>query len=114
MVLSKELDVKNVDSRYPCKLCPKTYLHKDGLTRHIKFVHPYAVNHSTECELCGKDFSTYPSLVNHKRKCEKVTNGSEQRIECTKCSAKFSRNRELNRHKKSCWVFRCKKKACKN
>ena len=112
MVLSKQVVVQNGDSRYPCKLCPKTYLRKDCLTRHIKHCHPSSVNRSTKCDICNSEFSSCASVISHKRRCGEVT--EEQRIQCTKCLKKFPSNLQLNRHTKSCGLFKCKKKNCKN
>ena len=87
----------NVESKYKCKLCDKSYMNKNAFEYHT-------VKHSKEtvqfsCSDCGKQYRSQQGLSMHKEIVHEKDGVPE--LPCQHCDAVFSNKSNLNRHMKT-------------
>lgn len=86
-----EANISNADNPYRCKLCPKTYKHKNGLMRHTRM---HTNDRPYVCEICEKGFTVKEVLKNHMR-----VHFDEKLYKCDVCEKSFKIKSTLNSHK---------------
>ena len=96
------------DSRYMCTLCPKSFIQKCHLNRHI-------LNHKDAkypCNYCKKTFHRKDLKSKHEDKCF-VRSGQKDDRTCNLCSKVLSKKSHLIRHRKICKLKQQEKKLKK-
>ncbi|XP_057717656.1 transcription factor E4F1 [Corythoichthys intestinalis] len=83
----------NVDGRYLCQLCDKTFKTSNILKTHMK---THSDQKNFACELCGNSFRTKGSLIRHNRR-----HSDERPYQCALCGQSFRESGALTRHLKS-------------
>lgn len=76
---------------FACKTCKKIFCTPHGLEVHVRRSHTSSRPHS--CSSCGKTFSHFVSLTQHKK-----THSSVRTFECKKCGKHFKRSSTLSTH----------------
>ncbi len=80
------------DTRFPCTMCSKSYVSKQGLSAHINSAHTKLESFS--CTLCDKSFSVKQILIGHM----KDVHYKLKPFSCTLCEKSFPRKETLNIH----------------
>ncbi|XP_077412623.1 transcription factor E4F1 isoform X2 [Vanacampus margaritifer] len=83
----------NVDGRYLCQLCDKTFKTSNILKTHMK---THSDQKNFACELCSNSFRTKGSLIRHNRR-----HSDERPYHCVLCGQSFRESGALTRHLKS-------------
>ncbi|XP_019737040.1 transcription factor E4F1 isoform X2 [Hippocampus comes] len=83
----------NVDGRYLCHLCDKTFKTSNILKTHMK---THSDQKNFACEICGNSFRTKGSLIRHSRR-----HSDERPYHCVLCGQSFRESGALTRHLKS-------------
>ena len=83
----------DLEARYSCRLCEKSYHQSAHLTEHIKSVHEGV---KPKCDQCGKEFYKKSNLKSH---IENVHEGRKQYV-CPKndCDKAYSDSKSLKYH----------------
>ncbi|KAK3733081.1 hypothetical protein QZH41_008415 [Actinostola sp. cb2023] len=76
---------------FTCKTCQKIFCTPHGLEVHVRRSHTSSRPYS--CPTCGKTFSHFVSLTQHKK-----THTSVRTFECKKCGKHFKRSSTLSTH----------------
>lgn len=76
---------------FACKTCKKIFCTPHGLEVHVRRSH--TSNRPYSCSTCGKTFSHFVSLTQHKK-----THSSVRTFECKKCGKHFKRSSTLSTH----------------
>ena len=84
----------NIESKYKCKTCDKSYMNKSDLEYHMEKHEKEAVKFS--CNDCGKQYKSQQSLSMHKETVHEKKCIPE--LPCHHCDLVFSTKRNLNRH----------------
>ncbi|KAM4598146.1 transcription factor E4F1 isoform 1-T2 [Polymixia lowei] len=90
---SKAVYKLNLEGRYVCQLCEKSFKTTNILRTHMN-THSEQKNFS--CELCGTAFRTKGSLIRHNRR-----HTDERPYRCNLCGLSFRESGALTRHLKS-------------
>ena len=80
------------DKKWNCKLCDKTFAHKQSLNNHM------LRNHRENALNCGKCEKVFKSKFALKRHIEKERCKSVSALDCPVCLVKFTRTGSLKRH----------------
>ncbi|XP_061605376.1 transcription factor E4F1 isoform X2 [Phyllopteryx taeniolatus] len=83
----------NVDGRYLCQLCDKTFKTSNILKTHMK---THSDQKNFACDLCDTSFRTKGSLIRHNRR-----HSDERPYHCMLCGQSFRESGALTRHLKS-------------
>ncbi|XP_054614907.1 transcription factor E4F1 isoform X1 [Dunckerocampus dactyliophorus] len=83
----------NLEGRYICQLCEKTFKTGNILKTHMK---THSDQKNFTCELCSASFRTKGSLSRHNRR-----HSDERPYQCTLCGQSFRESGALTRHLKS-------------
>lgn len=67
-LFDRHVKTHSMKRNWKCSKCPKAYIHKHDLIRHMIVTHEA----SLDCEICRKTFKTRSDLCNHTKKCKKI------------------------------------------
>ncbi|XP_041449879.1 zinc finger protein 525-like [Drosophila obscura] len=84
---------KDVNRRFKCSLCPKSYAHKSNLTRHKQL---HTEDRPFKCSDCLKSFKLKYHLQGHIR-----THTSDRSFQCCHCSKSFKQKKALQQHNRT-------------
>ena len=83
--------VFEVEKKFQCDICQKSFKKKHKLTEHKKF---HSDEKKFQCESCGKCFVQSCDLKRHER-----THTGEKPFQCKTCNKCFAQSYSLNEHK---------------
>ena len=84
--------------KFVCDLCEKTYVSKQALVNHMKFVHSAdSDQHKHVCQVCEKSFSKGYSLVHHMKFAHNA-DSDQHKVVCGACGQKFTTMFGLKQH----------------
>lgn len=81
---------KKYTRNFHCKVCPKSYVERRTLRRHMLLEHGV---HTFTCKRCGADFKTNDELDEHSK-----IHAKQTVFLCSECGKNFSSNQALNEH----------------
>ncbi|XP_041670910.1 zinc finger protein Xfin-like [Cheilinus undulatus] len=81
---------ENMDRRYCCKVCGKSFCHRASFLKHVKKVE----NEKDICGVCGKHFESKESLRPHLKTCAQ----NIQTSDCKFCGKQFKGPTQLEMH----------------
>ena len=84
---------KSKDKRFQCDLCPKSYVHKRGLSEHVISAHEER-ERSFPCKVCGETFKTTTIRYYHHKKMHLQPPSNQ----CSVCPKKFAMVAQLRDH----------------
>ena len=115
-------EVNNAKESHSCPSCPKSYLHKKDLDRHVQAAHQQ-ISHPC-AKGCGRKFNTKSNKTRHENNCSgrlafsftcsvcglgfislnrlkvhKKVHNNARNIHCLKCNRSFENRTELRAHK---------------
>lgn len=88
----------HVAIEFSCSECPKVFISRHGLTRHVKFKHNEPHLKPFKCELCEKSFKENTTLKSHFR----AVHLQLKPFECVRCKWKFSSSGNFIAHERIC------------
>ena len=77
----RQIHKNDIDKKFVCGLCEKSYSRKQNLDLHVKYIHEKQNFSNHICEKCGKSFRTSSLLDAHFTS----VHIRSKKIECEKC-----------------------------
>ena len=82
-------------NRFSCPCCECTFVSKDGLKAHIKYIHQKFARY--RCETCGKGYANRTNFVDHL-----TTHTGVKRNVCSVCQQQYTSKCSLKTHMLRC------------
>lgn len=92
-ILQRHMQQHIVQGKFICDQCEKRFYEQHQLNDHQMRIHTKTEKFG--CETCGKEMSSYQSLINHSH-----IHTGEKPFTCDKCFRSFMRKTEISRHQR--------------
>ena len=86
-------EADELDKKFICSICDKTFVTKSNLSRHVQQIHN---NESVPCTKCCKVFSRKDELRDHLNAIHGV--GGSKSLKCSSCGKTFTNSSHYRRH----------------